>query len=1409
MPDQNSPYPLSNVQQIRAALHAAYGDAYAALEGSGAVTVVQNRDEAAQVIVRARAAMAADMGVGMGNGRSGRTGFSLDGAGDIQGFYDPVSRKSLLVADFLREENATAVLTHEVGVHMRSHLAEGNYRLEAMFSDLFAQARRLVMQGAVQGSNQGGDEGGNDPFLQKVRERLMDSGVTRQQLQMGAFSGEEAAAYIAEQYEVDRARAPRSVRSWFSRMKAGVRAWIHERTGLLPAHQLRPADIAQIARGSVSSMAREASRQVERQQVAGQQAADATIQPPSPLASATPSATPSAIPGMPDAVLASRASAPGQERPAQGTMGMKMAGGQVALTSTGRETLPFPVVDTSTSRKLTNTLRRVTSWLMESALEEAQARGDDFNVRYFQQVKDRPLPADQDMAEAYLFDPDAVFPVPTPVLKPLVKPLQETLTEQIDSDRSTKNIRFSVAEAPTTLLAPNGQASRLDARLHAMVRTPEFKQWFGDWEADPVSSSQALDENGEPKVFYHGTPKAGFTVFDSEQGREIRGTPGVFFTDDFTMAKTYSGSKDDAPVYSPQQLFEDPSLMDGLDIRQEGMLVEVTVNDQGKTEWIWYEDEEAALEELELDEGEERLNTRTAYILEAPDGESFTGSKEEILRELVDVQPDRMKGVYSVFLNVRDMVLADWGMENWSEGPKEDVWNIVEDTGEVLDCCYEEDEADRLLASLKERYPDLDLSIEKTEQAIYEDTNDAARTAFYMNADGIYLKDVFDPGPFSYGGEYGNVLVVFDPANIKSINNSGEFMRGNDDIRFSHAPGNAARKAKPAGGEAIGDFGEKIGGARKDAWRERQQDMLSRVTDAELATTPLSKIWPAPDYDKLRESGMGERELAWLHALRDSIADKPRGSGIRARIMLDAWSERARVCREAAKGILAGTIPAEQLTPDQDGFPAQLTVGGKEIDGKVGFLAQLYEIAGHEGSLADCRLVHGRMRNAEGLSGPTYAISVDGRYGIKGGPLDGLSWQQGWHFAGKDYPAVLEAMRVHVREYRQEQARQAQQLVQQQQGEQARVDQVAGKATRKGRSYEARHFAMYTEQGMGRRDGVFIGRYVGKHMACLAGPFDSLQAARDWRGAHVEELASRLEHYRQVPQERHAENRPRIGEEWRVAGEDVTPEQFLAAFPFRGVEFGNWVEQGRRQQDLNQAYDALLDLAGVLEVDPRSLALQGELGLAFGARGSGGKDAPKAHYESEFTVMNLTKKSGAGSLAHEWFHALDQHVLRLVTNGALRNGFASTDGAAVSIQASIHGGHNPLLHAFGRVMRALSETGIGQRSARLDERRTTPYWALGEEQAARAFERWVVWELEQAGCSNDYLANLVDEQTWKAAEEMGLDLEGSYPYPLEAEMPVVAEAFRELVNVIRQHEVLPEQEQVGVEVSAERERMMN
>ena len=75
--------------------------------------------------------------------------------------------------------------------------------------------------------------------------------------------------------------------------------------------------------------------------------------------------------------------------------------------------------------------------------------------------------------------------------------------------------------AGKTGFAPNGKPSNLTAEQYKLVRTPEFKAWFGDWENDPKNASKVVDENGEPLVVYHGSPKYTYRFDENKKWTEF------------------------------------------------------------------------------------------------------------------------------------------------------------------------------------------------------------------------------------------------------------------------------------------------------------------------------------------------------------------------------------------------------------------------------------------------------------------------------------------------------------------------------------------------------------------------------------------------------------------------------------------------------------------------------------------------------------------------------------------------------------------------------------------------------------------------------------------------------------------------------------------------------------------------
>lgn len=181
---------------------------------------------------------------------------------------------------------------------------------------------------------------------------------------------------------------------------------------------------------------------------------------------------------------------------------------------------------------------------------------------------------------------------------------------------------------------------------------------------------------------------------------------------------------------------------------------------------------------------------------------------------------------------------------------------------------------------------------------------------------------------------------------------------------------------------------------------------------------------------------------------------------------------------------------------------------------------------------------------------------------------------------------------------------------------------------------------------------------------------------------------------------------------------DIDPKRFLKEFGFRGVEFGNW--QNERQAVVNHAYDAMRDLAETLGTDPKALTFGNKLALAFGARGNGGKQAALAHYEPAKKVINLTKLSGAGALAHEWWHGFDNELFGRDTAGKTA-GFERSY-ASHSVMASRFKGELPgeVRTAFSDLMNTI-ENKVIERSVdtAMLERRAQSYQQNLEREIAR------------------------------------------------------------------------------------------
>ena len=200
-------------------------------------------------------------------------------------------------------------------------------------------------------------------------------------------------------------------------------------------------------------------------------------------------------------------------------------------------------------------------------------------------------------------------------------------------------------------------------------------------------------------------------------------------------------------------------------------------------------------------------------------------------------------------------------------------------------------------------------------------------------------------------------------------------------------------------------------------------------------------------------------------------------------------------------------------------------------------------------------------------------------------------------------------------------------------------------------------------------------------------------------------------------------------------------QDYLDTFGFKGGEFGNWVNQRERQKCLDFGFNALKDLANLLDIQDRAISLGGNLSIAFGARGRGNA---AAHYEPMRRVINLTRLSGAGSLAHEWFHALDHYY-----------SYNGKDSRTASALYSKNRHYD--LSAFTELITSLktkrTEDGrmlhtdflIGSQKMddtfRMD---SNGYWSSDSEMLARAFACYIEDKMNEKGIRSDYLSNHAD-----------------------------------------------------------------
>ena len=514
----------------------------------------------------------------------------------------------------------------------------------------------------------------------------------------------------------------------------------------------------------------------------------------------------------------------------------------------------------------------------------------------------------------------------------------------------------------------------------------------------------------------------------------------------------------------------------------------------------------------------------------------------------------------------------------------------------------------------------------------------------------------------------------------------------------------------------IEDFGEHIPGARKEL---AVQGLRAGMDEDPMFRGSIGKTWPKPPWEEIeRQHTLENRttgDLAFERALRDLL--KTRDGKIAEQALCLAIAQNAagappRSFRTLALAVLRGEMTHHEAL---DELGARRPWMRRECDLKTA----LYQAAGHMHDLSRYTVWEGTHR-----SGPRYGRRF---FKVRNG-CHTVAMGETIAEAGANLAAAL-----------------------------------AKNATETGGKPSTDRSAFVP--GENRRAGVVIHgvlRKAGGRWRMIEeypSPDAVRRALKDER--EIERLEAKWKTWTTIPPERRAANERRTPD---AAEGTSSPNEFMARFGFRGVQFGNWVGKDRRTTDLDEASQGFTDLARVLHWPESLLALNGRLALAFGARGKGGRNAPKAHYESGQRVIAISKPSGPGSLAHEWFHGLDNNCFEIA--GVGHAGFG-TEVRMVGWRLHRRKEMDPFVKELSDLGEILAHSPMRDRAAKLDMRRpkSKPYWSTRLELAARAFEAWVIDELRKLGIRNDYLANIRSPGEWEGRVE--LDQEYPYPYPDE------------------------------------------
>ncbi|QZO14381.1 CLCA_X family protein [Pseudoalteromonas piscicida] len=219
-----------------------------------------------------------------------------------------------------------------------------------------------------------------------------------------------------------------------------------------------------------------------------------------------------------------------------------------------------------------------------------------------------------------------------------------------------------------------------------------------------------------------------------------------------------------------------------------------------------------------------------------------------------------------------------------------------------------------------------------------------------------------------------------------------------------------------------------------------------------------------------------------------------------------------------------------------------------------------------------------------------------------------------------------------------------------------------------------------------------------------------------------------------MPRSRLQRGYTRRGPDYRF-GDQVDFSEIKQTFGFKTMTIGHWVTPEETRLSANLIYDALADLAQILQVPPQVIGLRGTLNFAFG---TGGQQGVQAHYAANTRTLALAKNAGGGALAHEWWHAFDHYICQhLITQP--KKPFASS-AWLLSTETVSHPLNNALATFFAHTFLDEQHQKPNRyfHTAKIaDSANKQIYYALPEELTARMFEAIIAYHSD---ISNSFLA---------------------------------------------------------------------